>query len=227
MPLLDSAQKVVKVTISGPMLGGAEEWQTGFYVGSATQDALPPSQAFADAVRNAWQTLWTDAIFAVSNQYGFTQVKCAALLKNGMYDTSHDVITSNPTATVYGTSTAPMHPPQVALVATLIGGSGKGLGGKGRMYLPGITQNIDATGHISGAWTSQAATKLAAFFNTIDSSIDAPGHAINVSRGHKKLLGVGARNVKINGVRIGNVYDTQRRRRNALAETYSAAVVND
>jgi hypothetical protein len=209
------------------MANGGEEWQTGFYVGSPTQDATVPTQAYADAVRNAWTTLWTDASMTISDSYTFTAVKCARLAKNGLYDGS-DIAQSFPaTAVVGGSGIGAPLPPQIALVATLIGGSGKGYGGKGRMYLPGIKQSVGTDGHIPQAFCQTVATKLAAFFNTIDASMDAPGHVINVSRGNSKLLGIGARNVYVNGVRVGNVYDTQRRRRNALAETYSAAVVND
>lgn len=227
MPLLDSAQKVVKVTLSGTMLGGGEEWQTGFYMGSATQDAPAPTQQFADAVRDAWTTFWSANQSHISSGYIFTAVKCARLLKNGDYDQSVDVVNSYPVPGVAGGGGSLQLPPQVSLVATLIGGSGKGLGGKGRMYLPGVYVSIDGTGHIGSTETQSIATNLAAFFNSVDSSIDAPGHSINVSRGHKNLLGAGARNVPINGVRVGNVFDTQRRRRNALTETYSNAVVAD
>jgi len=231
MPLADSAQKVVHVTLSGKMLGGAEEWQTGFYMGSATADAGTPSQAFVDGVRDAWITFFTAAEPAISRYYSFDQVKAVQLEKNGQYGANEPVV-SFPATQILGARVGNPNPPQLALVATLIGGSGKGLAGKGRMYLPGVSEVVDTTGHLGTTFCAALATKLAAFFNTVDAIPGAPGHAINVSRGHK-LTGdfagqhVGARNVKINGVRIGNVYDTQRRRRNALAETYSAAVVND
>lgn len=227
MPLLDSAHKVVKVTLSGTMLGGGEEWQTGFYMGSLTADASAPTQAFADAVRTAWTTFWSANQSHISSYYIFTAVKCALLLKNGDYDTGSDVVNSYPTPGVAGGGGSLQYPPQVSLVATLIGGSGKGLGGKGRMYLPGVYAAIDGSGHLGSTECQSIATNLATFFNSVDSSIDAPGHAVNVSRGHKNLMGAGARNVPINGVRVGNVFDTQRRRRNALVETYSTAVVAD
>lgn len=226
MPLLDSAQKVVHVTLSGQMLGGAEEWQTGFYMGSAEADAPVPTQAFADAVRDAWIIPFTTFGLGFSSAYSFTGVKCARLAKDGRYDGS-DVVESFPATAINGGSSGNPLPPQIALVATLIAGSGKGLAGKGRMYLPGVKFAVDGGGHIGTSDAQAMATALATFFNTINSSFDAPGEAINVSRGHKNLLGVGARNVPINGVRVGNVYDTQRRRRNALAETYSTAVVAD
>jgi hypothetical protein len=231
MPQPDSAQKVVHVTLSGKMLGGAEEWQTGFYVGSATADAPTPTQAWIDGVRDAWVTFFTAANASIMTSYTFEQAKAILLEKNGQYGANEPVV-SFPATTKTGISSGAAMPPQVALVATLIGGSGKGLAGKGRMYLPGVNLPIDATGHINQTSCQNLANALAAFFNTIDGIAGGPGHAINVSRGHK-LTGdfagtyVGARNVKVNGVRVGNVYDTQRRRRNALNEVYSAAVVAD
>lgn len=227
----DSAQKVVHVTLHGHMLNGGEEWQTGFYVGYADQDAQTPTQAYADLVRDQWAAWMATTGSFISYNYTFTAVKAVLLEKNGKYG-SNTPVESFPTSAVAGGYTGGEMPPQVALVATLIGGSGKGLGGKGRMYLPGICAPIDPTGHILNTTCQGIATSLAGIFNQLDSSMDAPGHVINVSRGHKTdLLGVvsydNARNVKVNGVRVGNVYDTQRRRRNALAETYYAATVND
>lgn len=224
MPLLDSAQKVVHVTLHGTMLNGGEQWQTGFFMGNPEQDANVPTQAFTDAVRDAWLPIWTSNTGPFSYTYKFEGVKAVRLAKNGLYDGT-DVAESFPAGAVAGGYPGAPLPPQVALVATLIGGSGKGLGGKGRMYLPGVSWGVDPAGHLSTGNTDRIAADISGFLNNVNASFDAPGVAINVSRGHKAQLGLGARNVVINGVRVGNVYDTQRRRRNALAETYSAAVV--
>lgn len=231
MPLPDSAQKVVHVTLSGTMLGGGEEWQTGFYMGSATADAPTPTQAFVDLVRDQWATYFAASGNFISYAYAFTAVKAVLLEKNGSYG-SNEPVESFPASSVAGGYVGAPLPPQIALVATLIAGSGKGLAGKGRMYLPGVSAPIDTTGHLLNTTCQGIATNLAAFFDALDASVDAPGHVINVSRGHK-LLGeptpiyTNARNVPVNGVRVGNVYDTQRRRRNALAETYYPHVVAD
>lgn len=216
------AHKVVHCTIMGTMFSGGEEWQTGFYLGAPDADAQVPNQAFADVVRNAWQTFFTLAGNGVSDSYNFTGVKLARLGLDGKYDGSA-VIQSFPTGQVTGGSTGLPLPPQVALVATLIAGSGKGLGGKGRMYLPGIKHAVTGNGRISDADALRVANNLATFFNTINASTDKPGTAINASRGHVKFGGAGAVNITLNGIRVGNVYDTQRRRRNGLSETYQAS----
>lgn len=219
------ADKVIHVTMSGAMLGGAEEWQTGFYVGLAQGTVDAPSQEFVDGIRDLWET-WFETAGHVHQSYTFTQVKAARLNIGGLYDGS-GVVTSNPAAAVIGNYQGQVMPPQIALVATLIAGSGKGLAGKGRMYLPGVSGGIDSTGHLTGTYTQQIATNLATFFNGVNALASNPGVVINASRGQKNFAGLGARNVPINGIRVGNVYDTQRRRRNALAETYSTAVVTD
>lgn len=224
MVMLDSAQKVVHVTLHGTMLNGGEIWQTGFYMGNPEQDANVPNQAFADAVRDAWIPLWSSNTGPFCYSYKFEGVKAVRLAKNGLYDGT-DVAESFPAAAVAGGYPGAPLPPQCSLVATLIGGSGKGLGGKGRMYLPGVSWGIGADGRLTTGNTDRIATDIATFLDNVNSSIEAPGVAINVSRGHKAQLGLGARNVIINGVRVGNVYDTQRRRRDALTETYSAHVV--
>ena len=126
-----------------------------------------------------------------------------------------------------GAAAEPPMPPQVSLVATLIGGSGKGVAGKGRMYLPGVCQSIDANGRVLTQITQNIATQVAAMFDALNASVDAPGVVVNASMGSKRGLYIDGRNVPVNGIRVGNVYDTQRRRRNGLQETYTNAVVAD
>jgi hypothetical protein len=172
-----------------------------------------------DGVRNAWTTFFTTGS-GISSAFTFTEVKAALLTTDGKYVDPSGAVVSHPTTAVVGPETGAPLPPQCALVATLIAGSGKGLAGKGRMYIPGVKWNIDGTGHLDTGAVSSLGTKLTQFVNAVNALTPRPGVVINASRGHAKLGGQGARNVPVNGIRVGNVYDTQRRRRNALAETY-------
>lgn len=219
------ADKVVHVTMSGKVLWGADEWQTGFYVGLAEGPADVPNQAYADLVRDQWANFFSDPLCNISNSYSFDQVKLARLGTDGKYDGS-EVVHSYPATAVQGGRTGTPLPPQLALVATLIAGSGKGHAGKGRMYLPGVSTNIDSSGHIAANEAKYIADQLRDFFAALHGNFDQPGVPINASKGAAKFGGLGARNVPINGIRVGNVYDTQRRRRNAISETYqiSAAI---
>lgn len=216
------ADKVTHVTLTGRMLSGAEIWQTGFYMGKAAGGADEPNQAFADNVRDKWLTFWTNGSNGVSQFYTFEEVKCARLGKDGKYDGSA-VVTSHPAVATAGGSGGNALPPQVSLVATLIAGSGKGLAGKGRMYLPGINFPISNTGHLGTLETQTICTSLATFFQAMYDDANTTDVPINASRGHIKFFGAGARNVPINGVRVGDVYDTQRRRRDAIQESYKVS----
>jgi hypothetical protein len=221
-PLTQFADDNVHVTLSGKMMSGGEQWQTGFYVGFAQGAAATPSQAYVDKVRDLWITFFTSANNGVSSAYTFEEVKAVKLNVLGKYAENEPVI-SHPATVIVGGSAGNPLPAQCALVATLIGGSGKGLAGKGRMYLPGIKHPVNGAGRIEPAANQLIANQLAIFFNALYAFADKPGIPINASRGHKNQAGLSARNVPINGVRVGDVYDTQRRRRNAISENYAVS----
>jgi hypothetical protein len=91
------------------------------------------------------------------------------------------------------------------------------------MYLPGIQQGLDATGHAGGTFNQTLATNMANMFEEIGSSFDSPGALINASHGRDVGLGAGMVNRPVTHIRVGNVYDTQRRRRNGLVESYATS----
>lgn len=107
------------------------------------------------------------------------------------------------------------YPFQTSLVVTL-GAPTSRRYMRSRFYLPLPTFGVSgSTGRISGVSTVQnAADRTAAFLNAVET---ASGEKVVVaSRTHG--------NEPITVVRIGDVYDTMRSRRNKLRETYSVAV---
>jgi hypothetical protein len=94
------------------------------------------------------------------------------------------------------------------------------------MYLPGIKNGISATtGQMTTTDANRICTKFKDFANAVNTATgfgDA-GQLVLVGRAapldpppHNK------RNAYVTAVRIGTVYDTQRRRRNGLRETFMA-----
>jgi hypothetical protein len=77
--LTQFADRVCHVTMSGKLFSGSDIWQTGFYVGKAEGPADAPTQAYADAVRDAWLTFFNDGAIAISNTVAFDEVKVARL----------------------------------------------------------------------------------------------------------------------------------------------------
>lgn len=216
--------RVVKVTLSGTMFGGQEIWSTGFHMGFEDQDApaITP-QGVAD-VSAAWETFFGAATSQIHSNYLYSQCKMVMLNNDGR-TIADSAQYHSPAVAKAGGYAGPAFPPQIALVATLANSLPRGLATKGRMFLPGVTVSPDNTGHIAANVCTNIATNLQTFFNTIFQDADTPGNPVLASTGRGPLLMDGAvRNVT--QIRIGNVFDTQRRRRNALAEQYTIKPVS-
>jgi hypothetical protein len=216
--------RVAKVTLSGDAFGGSEIWSTGFHMGFENADAPALTEQGAADIGEAFATFFRAQTSSVSDNYSFKLCKLSMLNNDGrvMADSS---IYYQPLNAVVGAVGGPSLPPQVSLVATLANSLPRGLATKGRMFLPGINAPIDDSGHLPALYTQDIATNLQAFFNTIFQDADTPGNPVLASVGRGPLNMDGAiRNVT--QIRIGNVYDTQRRRRNALQETYKVLPVS-
>lgn len=210
--------RVARVTLSGTMFGGQEIWSTGFFMGFEGQDAPAITDTGVSDISNAWQTFFSNASSEISNKYQYTMCKVQMLGVDGkaLPDTAKYY---SPVSAVNGGSASQALPPQIALVATLANSLPRGLATKGRMFLPGVNALVDSTGHIGTGTTTAIATNLQTFFGAIMNDADTPGRAVLASLGNSLQLRPGEiRNVT--QIRVGNVYDTQRRRRNALMEAY-------
>lgn len=216
--------KVVRCTLFGSMYSGAEIWSTGFYMGALDADAPAPTEAFADVVLTSWQDFFTATNTSISFNWKTHGVKLARLNIDETTDTA-TVIQKTYTTAIAGQNGGSGFPPQVSLVASLLAGLGTQPGDKGRMFIPGVASGLDSTGHATPGYSQTIATGLKTFFDDLNGSLEAPGQLINAS--HPKIVigGTAPINKLVTSIKVGNVYDTQRKRRNALAETYSAATL--
>ena len=213
------AHKVTRITLSGTMFEGAEEWSTGFFLGQEGADATPMTQAGLDQIRVAWAAFMTNATSAVSNAYQFVQAK-SALIDDTGHTVLDEVLYSYPAAATYGASTATKLPPQCSLVVTLLSDRPRGKASKGRMYLPGYAGGVGTNGKIDGAQASAIATNLKTFYDSFASDADVPDQLILAAKGTGPLPALTAQNDFVETIRVGDVVDTQRRRRNGLTEVY-------
>jgi hypothetical protein len=226
------AHAVNRVTISGTCFGGAEEWSTGFWMGSETADAGDPNGA-AEDIAGYWRTYFELAANSVSSGYITTEVKVA----QHKADTEKTDLTKVDFYTVSplmdGGGTATVLPAQITLAMTLTSEIQRGTASKGRMYLPGINAGLaNATGKLLSSQTDTFRTNLKTMFDAINADADVPDRVILVSRGTKlttfpggDITYINPKNANVTGLRVGDVYDTQRRRRNSLVEAYSTAVL--
>ena len=225
------AHNVNRVTISGDCFDGAEIWSTGFWMGSETADAGDPALS-AEDIAGHWNAHFTTTAAITSNKYRTTQVKVSQhKASDGKVDlTKVDIYDLNPITT--GNSAATKYPPQITLAATLTSDIQRGTGSKGRMYLPGINTVVGDTGKISATPQGNLVTSLKTMFDAINADADIPDRVILVSRGNKlvtipggDITYINPKNVNVTGLRVGDVYDTQRRRRNDLPEVYITSVL--
>lgn len=219
------ANSHVKITLFGLSCGGAEEWSTGFRMGSESPGSgnFGIGEGFVDALLPLWQTFFTGATTQIHSSWSTTGIKAALILEDGTTDLEHVVTVPYGSPIVGGKGTNPF-PPQVSLVAQLAAASPIGLGSKGRMYLPGVCAPI-ANGVVGGTDLTNIANALRTFLDAAETATNSPGYVINASKGRPGVPFTAPVNKRVESVRLGNVYDTQRRRRNALTETYTTAAL--
>lgn len=226
------AHNVNRVTISGTCFGGVEEWSTGFWLGSESADAGDPAGS-AEDIAGYWRTFFELAAVSISSGYLTTQVKVSQhKASDGKVDLSKvDIYDVSPVMDGGGTTAA--LPAQISLAMTLTSELQRGTGSKGRMYLPGINTAIQGTtGKIISSQVDILKGHLKTLFDAINGDADIPDNVILVSKGNKLVTQPGGdityinpHNKLVTGLRVGDVYDTQRRRRNQLTEAYSTAVL--
>lgn len=214
------AHKVIRFTAFGTCFGADEEWSTGFYIGTEGADATPPTQLTANAFNTAWQTFFQNTTTKIANVYKTVGVRVALYGTDGVMDASKNFY-AYPTVPYLGGGGSSPLPAQLSLVASLQARPDRGLASKGRMFLPGVCANIDSSGRIATTDTLNVATNLDTMFTALNAGIDTGGYLINASKGGSAPGGPAPINRRVEDVLVGNVYDTQRRRRNQLTETYS------
>lgn len=216
----------VKVTIFGTSCDGAEEWSTGFRMGQEDSGGgnFGIGAGWLEAVAPLWTTFFTTPTVGINSNWKTSGIKAAIILPDGKTDLAN-VQTYAYAAPVAGGAAGNMFPPQVSLVAQLAAASPVGLGAKGRMYLPGVSLNLQPNGGLSAPQTLAIANALRTFLDGAESAANSPGYVINASKGRPGVPFTAPVNRRVTKVRVGSIYDTQRRRRNGLSEVYSEATL--
>lgn len=218
---------VWRVSIIGKAYSGLEDWTTGFYIGHEDADSGVPVQQDADAIKARWQTFFTASTGGVfPNNLTTTAIKITHIDAA----TGHAI----PVNTVYSYYSTPIAgngsgaislPAQCTLAVTMTSSIARGLGAKGRMFLPQVGGQVASSdGKISTTIQTNTKTGMQTFFNGINTDLGIRGDVILASRGRTTGVTAGV-NKQVTGVKVGDIIDTQRRRRNNLVEVYASATV--
>lgn len=109
-----------------------------------------------------------------------------------------------------------MLPPQCAIVVSHLT-LGAGSRNRGRAYLPAVAASgLTTAGRITSTVRGELLTAYAGWLTSLDAAGSQPIVLSEVGGGAVSF---------ITSVRIGDVIDTQRRRRGSLAESYASATI--
>lgn len=202
-----------RVQLLGTLIDGAEEWSCSFSTvnpgGGAIADVADLSLTAATLFQSEfWGISSIEGTFP--NSVYFIGARVTQMDASGATMASAETLLSTPTN---GTQTEAL-PPQCAIVVSLVTGF-PGARGRGRMYLPtpGIVA-VDTRGRITAASRDEIAARMRDFFNQWNS--DPGTFPVAVASD------VGEQVATVNSIRVGNIVDTQRRRRDQLPEVYKA-----
>lgn len=195
-------------------IGDVVQW--GFHVQTESENS---AQVIADSVAAAWAFYpgATNAAQYTLNQRG-TLVRAYRLSAAGLAEEVAEA-----PVTPAGTATK-ASAPQLAVVVSLSGGVGAGR--NGRFYLPAPNESgMGTNGRIDP-------TVLGTIANGMESMIEdvnLPGGLATVSIVSRVSGGVARPSpliTPVTSIRVGDVLDTQRRRRNGAAETYTSRSIS-
>lgn len=214
------------LTIGGPLGTGVgfDEWQTTLHLYDYTNPndiALPSISQLQTWLVGPWKTLYQNAALA-TNLNAFTgYAKAAVIGPDGHYIA--DAVQADAPSTIGGSGTVNASSPQDSVVLSWWSGSHLGDANHGRMYMPWSGVNIAGDGRFGS--TGAIATAASAFIvatNAYFSTTVNGGDDVAASIMSRKGTGSVKR---IAYARVGDVKDTQRRRRNALEERYATVAV--
>ncbi len=221
MPITPTTE-YLKLTLGGSAWGGQEIWSIGIHL--AMTDGTSVEQALADfnlqgAIAAFSSNMMIDTAPSLSSAVQFSEVRIARFNIRGQQqgDSRVAFVSGNP----YGFDTA-KYLPQHSVVVTLNSDLLRGKTSKGRFYLPAGYGLPDEDGYIATNTVVSTANQALGFLNDLaDVATDAdPDLRIANVSGYTPTFS-GASNEVIS-ISVGNVVDTQRRRRNGLNERYQS-----
>lgn len=216
--------KLLKITFGGKLYN-EEIWSNSLHMGHPTDDfdwGIFKSQNFAETLAGEVLAWFVHPNSGISSSASLEFVKFAVIGADGKYVEDPQIVDfqENNTGTNPGSTVAP----QLTAVITFTTDAMRGLARVGRIYPPLNVPALNGNGRLNDTLSqADAAKKLVESLNYKTGSLWLTGVAPSV------VVASNVREGKINyvtGVRVGNVIDTQRSRRNNFREDFSSLTVN-
>lgn len=199
----------------GGTLPGGEIFSCGLRVAPDASTASMPdvTDAESDAVGAIIGTYHGAPDTLVNQNAVLTYVKTNVIGTDGKYKFSdtHEYV---PIGIPGGGGSNPLYPNQVAIAVSLLTDFTRGPAHRGRFYLPIPSIVVQSDGKITAADANRIRATTLTMINAL------PGALVGMNASvMSRKSGAPARRT-ITNVQVGRVLDTQRRRRNALTESY-------
>lgn len=201
----------IRIDLLGTLCSGAEKWSMGFSTAPPGGGALADLENLAITASTLFQAdVWGTSTI---NDYGavtskFLGARASQLTAAGKVTASAESILASPSTA--GNTLA--MPPQSSVVVSLRTGL-SGPRHRGRMYFPALGSTaLTATGRLQPAARDSLASAMQLFFD--DWNDDPTTFTASVASNAGQFVEA------ITSIKVGDVIDTQRRRRDALPEAY-------
>jgi len=190
---------------------GIEEFQHGLHWNSSDSSA-----GLASDLAAAWLTFLADT--AVNTFYRTTVVWSQVNVSELGATPANPILTSAQAPIADGGNSTDVSLPAQCSPCVSLSTSTAGSRARGRMYLPPPDSTaVTISGRLDAAFRTAIINGLDTFFATMGSNAASP---VVVS-----AVGGVYTSYPVNTIRLGDVVDTQRRRRNNIAEVYTTAAV--
>lgn len=209
------------LSIQGDMYDGSDQvetWSVNLRLCGTLTTAPDPddNDALATAISNWWTSTPMDSLTMTG--YRILGFKHNAIGTDGNYETPESPNTYTYATPVDGYAAGTFHcPPQVALVATLVTPK-VGKSYRGRIYVPCPGAALAGRFFVNSGIVGNLAVAVGSLIDDIN-EITSASNGTEVSIVSSK----GFYN-KVTGVKVGNVFDVQRRRAKSLYQTYSEVI---
>ena len=201
---------VFRLDFGGPLY--ADIWQCTLHMEGA---GMPTADAALDDLVKDLSTWMVDSKSASSASLAwvkFNEIDPVSRRYKSATETYERILTTPVRGAVEGNGM-----PQQTLCVSLLTGAKRGLASRGRFYPPATVLSLGADGTVSNNGVNSVATAARTLINSLNNwpGTDTPFN------GQVVVLGGNGVTRNVTAVSVGNVMDTQRRRRNKLRESYT------
>ena len=209
----------VLLTVFGTSFQGVEEWSFSMRINQLGETQSLPTQAQANSVLTVVQSWWNAAVNGNPSSHSLIGVKLAPQDLQGHYPpdtTAYEALT----AADPGPTVSPIMAPQLALVISLRTEKPRGQTSRGRFYIPCPADTFNAAGQMA-TMPANVANGIKTMINGVNAVSGLGTVSVFSNPADPEVGGI----LPVLRVEVGNVVDTQRRRRESIPETYTSVTL--